>query len=270
MACGHVRAPAAQSSDPAASPPSSTTVIDASTIQARTHALLDAYDRADEASFDQAVGGRFVQIDEDRISERAAVLSDLRTRRARGARDITRTYLEEHSWVGAGSAVYYGEAIEHWPPEGKRPTEFDGWSTVVWAREGAGWKVVSWQWVRGGLDGARRNWNATFRGERGLHLHDRPSAFLVRMVSGRSPGRALDVAMGQGRNTLYLASQGWQVTGFDISDEALRQARVSAEARKLRIDIVNADMDTWDYGSERWDLVALIYAGPICDGKKLA
>src|SRR5262249_31981690 len=44
-----------------------------------------------------------------------------------------------------------------------------------------------------------------------------PNAFMVRTISGRKPGRALDVAMGQGRNALWLASQGWAVTGFDIS-----------------------------------------------------
>ena len=66
--------------------------------------------------------------------------------------------------------------------------------------------------------------------------------------------------MGQGRNALYLASQGWHVTGVDISDEGIRQARSEAAARKLSIETVLHDMYTWDYGSEQWDLVLLIYA----------
>jgi 2-polyprenyl-3-methyl-5-hydroxy-6-metoxy-1,4-benzoquinol methylase len=37
--------------------------------------------------------------------------------------------------------------------------------------------------------------------------------------------------MGQGRNALYLASLGWRVTGIDISDEGIRQAREAAAAR---------------------------------------
>jgi SAM-dependent methyltransferase len=83
------------------------------------------------------------------------------------------------------------------------------------------------------------------------------------MVKGRKPGRALDVGMGQGRNALYLASLGWRVTGIDISDEGLRQAREAAVARKLTIEAVNADANSWDFGVEKWDLVVLIYAG--CD-----
>jgi ubiquinone/menaquinone biosynthesis C-methylase UbiE len=38
------------------------------------------------------------------------------------------------------------------------------------------------------------------------------NAFMIRTIAGRKPRRALDVAMGQGRNALWLASQGWAVT----------------------------------------------------------
>jgi 2-polyprenyl-3-methyl-5-hydroxy-6-metoxy-1,4-benzoquinol methylase len=38
-------------------------------------------------------------------------------------------------------------------------------------------------------------------------------------VEARKPGRALDIGMGQGRNSVFLALKGWDVTGFDISDE---------------------------------------------------
>jgi 2-polyprenyl-3-methyl-5-hydroxy-6-metoxy-1,4-benzoquinol methylase len=55
------------------------------------------------------------------------------------------------------------------------------------------------------------------------------SQFLVRMVEGRKPGKALDVAMGQGRNSHYLAAQGWDVTGYDISEAGMAQARRLAE-----------------------------------------
>src|SRR6266481_4040146 len=56
-----------------------------------------------------------------------------------------------------------------------------------------------------------------------------PNASMVRMLTGRKPGRALDVAMGQGRNALWLASQGWAVTGFDISPVGIEVARKEAE-----------------------------------------
>ncbi len=47
------------------------------------------------------------------------------------------------------------------------------------------------------------------------------NALLVSAVTGRKPGRALDVGMGQGRNAVFLAVEGWNVTGFDISDVGL-------------------------------------------------
>src|SRR5215510_1191606 len=70
-----------------------------------------------------------------------------------------------------------------------------------------------------------------------------PNAFMVRTISGRKPGRALDVAMGQGRNALWLASQGWAVTGFDISPVGIEVARKEAEERGLLIETLYEDFD---------------------------
>ena len=46
---------------------------------------------------------------------------------------------------------------------------------------------------------------------------NKPSQFMLRIVGALKPGTALDVAMGQGRNSLYLAGKGWDVTGYDLS-----------------------------------------------------
>jgi len=87
-----------------------------------------------------------------------------------------------------------------------------------------------------------------------------PSAYLVRALAGRTPGSALDVAMGQGRNALYLASKGWQVTGYDISEGGMAAARIQADARKLTIQTVRASHEDFDFGVERWDLIVMAYA----------
>jgi 2-polyprenyl-3-methyl-5-hydroxy-6-metoxy-1,4-benzoquinol methylase len=50
------------------------------------------------------------------------------------------------------------------------------------------------------------------------------------VVRGRKPGKALDIGIGEGRNAIFLATQGWEVTGFDISDVGVR----SAERRPRR------------------------------------
>lgn len=55
-----------------------------------------------------------------------------------------------------------------------------------------------------------------------------PNAFLVRAIKGVRPSRALDYGMGQGRNTIYLAQQGWTATGFDPAEKAVAAAQEQA------------------------------------------
>ena len=86
------------------------------------------------------------------------------------------------------------------------------------------------------------------------------SRYLVRVLEGRKPGKALDVAMGQGRNALYLASQGWDVTGYDISAEGMARAKAVADKAGLRLEIVKASHDEFDYGTAKWDLIVETFA----------
>jgi 2-polyprenyl-3-methyl-5-hydroxy-6-metoxy-1,4-benzoquinol methylase len=86
-----------------------------------------------------------------------------------------------------------------------------------------------------------------------------PNAFLARTVSGLKPGRALDVAMGQGRNAVFLAKQGWDVTGYDIADTGLEAARSAAEKAGVRINAVHATHDDFDFGRDQWDLIVMTY-----------
>ncbi|MEZ5399008.1 MAG: class I SAM-dependent methyltransferase [Bryobacteraceae bacterium] len=86
-----------------------------------------------------------------------------------------------------------------------------------------------------------------------------PNALLAAALRGRPRGKALDVAMGQGRNALFMASQGWSVTGFDVSTRGLDRARRAARARRLRIQAIHACDEDFDFGREQWDLIALIY-----------
>ena len=83
--------------------------------------------------------------------------------------------------------------------------------------------------------------------------------FLAQTVKGRKPGTALDIGMGQGRNSLFLAALGWQVTGFDISEVGVKQAQAEAAKRGLKIDAKVGDVDKFDYGKARWDLVLGLY-----------
>jgi SAM-dependent methyltransferase len=88
-----------------------------------------------------------------------------------------------------------------------------------------------------------------------------PNAFLVEMVKGRRPGRSLDVGMGQGRNTIYLAQQGWESVGFDPADRAVAAAQARAKALGVTITATVASDQEFDWGEARWDLIVLTYVG---------
>ena len=86
-----------------------------------------------------------------------------------------------------------------------------------------------------------------------------PSTVLVEAIEGAKPGRALDVAMGQGRNALFLAQRGWAVTGFDISNEGLNVARANAKRAGVPLTVQRSSIEDFSYGETQWDLIALIY-----------
>lgn len=75
-------------------------------------------------------------------------------------------------------------------------------------------------------------------------------------TAGITPGAALDLATGQGRNALYLAGHGWTVTAVDISVEGLRRAREAAARAHVALDTVQTDIDAYDYGVATWDHTA--------------
>jgi SAM-dependent methyltransferase len=102
-------------------------------------------------------------------------------------------------------------------------------------------------------------YNATYRGEDGDVFSRKPNAFLVEMTRNRKPGKALDVGMGQGRNSIFLAQQGWDVTGFDPADEGIRGAKAEADRLSLKINAQVTTFEQFDFGENRWDLIVLTY-----------
>lgn len=67
---------------------------------------------------------------------------------------------------------------------------------------------------------------------------------LVSVVSGLTPGAAIDMACGEGADVAWLASQGWTVTGVDISPTAIQRAR-EASAGVEGATFVAADLSQW-------------------------
>ena len=103
-------------------------------------------------------------------------------------------------------------------------------------------------------------WNRILTAEK-PSFNTNPNAFLVEIAKSRKPGTALDVGMGQGRNAIWLAQQGWQVTGFDPAEKAVAQALATAAKSGVTIKTEIQDMEHFDFGDRRWDLILLSYVG---------
>jgi SAM-dependent methyltransferase len=90
---------------------------------------------------------------------------------------------------------------------------------------------------------------------------EHPSALLAEWEARLPRGRALDVACGAGRNSLFLAATGRRVDAVDISAVALDRAKETARARGLQIRWIEADLDDDPAASlprEQYDLIVLI------------
>ncbi len=128
--------------------------------------------------------------------------------------------------------------------------------------------VTGWAQNRGVNNGTlsveRKVWSNTYNSM--IQVSMLPTEFLTEVVKDIKPGKALDVACGQGRNSIFLASRGWNVTGFDIDAEALDSAQAKARRMGVEITTTQKSKKTFKYGVEQWDLIALIYADVICGG----
>jgi len=109
-----------------------------------------------------------------------------------------------------------------------------------------------------GSDPSRERWNKRWAGER-AHASTEPSAFLVGEVAALPVGRALDVACGAGRNAVWLARRGWQVTAVDFSEVALRAARQLAASSGVSVEWLEEDAVGWTPPARAFDLVTVLY-----------
>jgi SAM-dependent methyltransferase len=72
-------------------------------------------------------------------------------------------------------------------------------------------------------------------------------------------GKALTVADGEGRNGVWLAEKGLDVTSLDFSEAAQAKAATLAKERGVKITLVHADVHAWPYPDAAFDLVAEIF-----------
>jgi SAM-dependent methyltransferase len=99
-------------------------------------------------------------------------------------------------------------------------------------------------------------WNGSFKSGGGP---DAPLQLLQETVRHLKPGRAIEPGVGRGRNAIWLAGLGWDVTGYDIAKDALTAAQAAAQRAGARISTVEGNHDTFDFGTAQWDLILCAY-----------
>ncbi|RCS54292.1 class I SAM-dependent methyltransferase [Bremerella cremea] len=88
-----------------------------------------------------------------------------------------------------------------------------------------------------------------------------PNSFLAESIHYLPPsGRVLCLCEGEGRNAVFLARLGYQVSGVDVSAEGKKKAERLAEQQGVSIEYHLADLSKFDFGQQRWDAVISISA----------
>jgi 2-polyprenyl-3-methyl-5-hydroxy-6-metoxy-1,4-benzoquinol methylase len=87
-----------------------------------------------------------------------------------------------------------------------------------------------------------------------------PAQFLVEQRAHIKPGQsALVIADGEGRNSVWLAQQGLQVTAMDAAENGLNKARALAEQRDVTLTLQQADLREWDWQEAAFDVVVAVF-----------
>ena len=86
-----------------------------------------------------------------------------------------------------------------------------------------------------------------------------PNQFLVMEAEDMAQGRALDLGCGEGRNAVWLAQRGWDVTAVDFSDVGLAKGRRLAQSRTVDVTWVQADLREYQPQAGGYDLVIVLY-----------
>jgi SAM-dependent methyltransferase len=106
----------------------------------------------------------------------------------------------------------------------------------------------------------REDWNKRYAAKEFVWTV-KANRFLAAEAADLPPGRALDLAAGEGRNAVWLAEKGWTVRAVDFSDVGIDKAKRLAEAREVadRIDFEVADLRGYEPEAQGFDLVIVMY-----------
>lgn len=104
------------------------------------------------------------------------------------------------------------------------------------------------------VESDRTQWDQVYDQE-GYVYGKEPAEVLIENVDILPVGRALDIAMGEGRNAVFLAKKGFVVDGVDLSEVALRKAKRLAKESKVEIVTTVADLNTYSIKPETYEVI---------------
>jgi SAM-dependent methyltransferase len=111
----------------------------------------------------------------------------------------------------------------------------------------------------------KHTWERRFDAE-DYHYGTEPNDFLREHVDSLPSGPVLCLAEGEGRNAVFLAGRGFEVSSVDLTDAGVRKTRSLAIARGVSVDATTGDLAMTDLGVRRWTGIVSIFAhlpGPI-------
>jgi tellurite methyltransferase len=104
----------------------------------------------------------------------------------------------------------------------------------------------------------KERWNNKYATESYLFGRD-PIPFLKKHVDLLPKGAVLDLAMGEGRNGVFLAAEGFQITGIDISEAGFKKAHALAGEKGVSITTVVADLEQYTIPPDTYDVIICTY-----------
>ena len=101
-------------------------------------------------------------------------------------------------------------------------------------------------------------WNKRYDTETYI-LGKEPVEFLKEYINILPRGKALDIAMGEGRNAVFFAKNGFEVDGCDVSDIAVKKTLKLAKENNVRVNAFVADLEIYKLPKNAYDVVACFY-----------
>ncbi|MFM8314499.1 MAG: class I SAM-dependent methyltransferase [Deltaproteobacteria bacterium] len=105
-------------------------------------------------------------------------------------------------------------------------------------------------------------WESRYAGP-GYLFGKEPIVSLKSFVQNLKTGKVLDVAMGEGRNAVFLAEKGFQVEGLDCSNKAVQKAKALADEKRVSIDVKSQNLDFFLMPLMKYDSIVMSYFKPL-------